>query len=122
MNLQRAKLNFIVNTFIPFTWILYYHVIYPFFSFTEILNSCFFNHLKNILHSLTPFPLQLSCTTPRFCPYLFSFVTLYSNYLFRCLLPFHSNITLKTAFLPLYVGTLPFYMRRKQKLHKYLSN
>ena len=89
MNLQRAKLNFIVNTFIPFTWILYYHVIYP-FSFTEILN-CFFNHLKNILHSLILFPLQLSCTAPRFCPYLFSFVTLYSNYLFSCLPPFQSN-------------------------------
>ena len=37
-------------------------------------------------------------------------------------LPFRVMITLKTAFLSLYVGTLPLYMRRKQKLNKYLSN
>lgn len=119
MNLQRAKLSFIVNTFILFTWILHYHVIYP-FSFTEILNSLIILKIYYILwfHFLYNFPALL-------LGFVHTCFHLSHCILIICLdacLPFKVMITLKTAFLSLYVGTLPLYMRRKQKLNKYLSN
>lgn len=112
-----TKLNFTVNTLL-YSSSRFILSIPLFYRDKNFISSCL--SFLNVIHS--PFPLQPSCYTPRFHPYLFSFVSLYSNYPFRYLPSLQSNDhTEGCLHFFVYQYPLPHPLVESRSLNIYLS-